>query len=149
MTQKISLSRGFFATVDDEDFGALSRIKWYAHGHGKWVYARSITHGFMHHHILPKIEGFVTDHINNDSLNNTRANLRYLTQSQNKFNGPAYNINDKKSLFRGVHKTKYGWMARITINQKTLCLGTFKTEKEAARMYNASRLQVVKVGCHA
>ena len=146
--QKIALTRGFFAVVDNDDCERLSRIKFYAHGKSR-IYARSLTHGFLHHHILCKMPGLVVDHIDGDSLNNCRANLRYLTTSQNKFNAGAYRRPDQTSAYRGVAKRKTGWMARITVNQKTVSLGTFKTETEAAQAYEARRRQIVGVAYRA
>ena len=139
---EIKLSRGYVANVDADDFDRLSKIKWYAHGK-KRIYARSRTHGFMHHHILPPKEGFLPDHISNDSLNNSKLNLRYATSSQNKLNGGPYLIDGKTSQFRGVHKRKTGWMARITVDHKTVSLGTFRTEQEAACAYEARRGEVI------
>lgn len=145
---KIELTRGFFATVDEDNFERLNAMRWYAHGTTR-IYARGIPHGFLHHHVLPKKEGFVVDHIDGNSLNNTRWNLRYLTQSQNKFNSGAYQRDGQTSQYRGVHKRKSGWMARITINQRTRSLGTFKTEIEAHLAYEAARSLIVEVHAYA
>jgi hypothetical protein len=139
---EIKLSRGYVAIVDADDFDRLSKIKWYAHGK-KRIYARSITHGFLHHHILPPKEGWLPDHIDNNSLNNSKANLRYATASQNKLNGGPYSFDGKTSQFRGVTKRKSGWMARITINKKSKSLGIFRTEHEAAQAYEARRGEVI------
>lgn len=141
---KIELTRGFAAIVDEEDFERLNALRWYAHGTSR-IYARSLTYGFLHHHILPKSPSLVVDHIDGNSLNNTRRNLRYLTNSQNKFNAGAYQRDGQTSQYRGVHKRKTGWMARITINQQTKSLGTFRTEVEAHLAYEAARSRIVEV----
>lgn len=76
---------------------------------------------------------FPVDHINNDSLRNTRANLRIVSNRQNcqnkKYKG--------KSRFPGVSWDKYmkQWAARIRIKNKRIHLGYFKDEREAAKAY--------------
>jgi hypothetical protein len=139
----IKLTRGFVTKVDDEDFDRLSKIKWYANVSGtskkKTIYAYNWGIGFLHHQILPAKDGFDIDHINQDSLDNRRSNLRYLTHPQNLLNSPALNIEGQTSKFRGVHKTKTGWRARIKINGKSKSLGTYSNEDEAAQAYEKAR----------
>lgn len=95
--QKIKLSKGLFAVVDDEDFERMNAFKWYAslESRGTKFYAiRRITVSGkrvkvrMHHAVLNMTsadlpEGHVCDHVNHDSLDNRKENLEIVTQTEN------------------------------------------------------------------
>lgn len=73
------------------------------------------------------------DHVNHDTLDNRRCNLRVVTKSQNAMN---------QFGVKGVHQTKSGkFYAHIKIHQKMLNLGVYVDQEEAyfARWY-AERL---------
>ena len=66
------------------------------------------------------------DHIDGDRLNNDVSNLRIVTSRQNNFN----RLNVKG------YESRYGrFRARIMLNRKHICLGTFDTEEEAHQAY--------------
>ena len=67
------------------------------------------------------------DHINHNPLDNRKQNLRIVTKSQNQMN----------ANYKGVSKQGNKWHARIKLNQKLICLGTYVDEEEAlyARWY--------------
>lgn len=74
----------------------------------------------------------VVDHINGDSLDNRRSNLRICTQYQNAQN------NRKRNKIVGVRfiksyngTTTQKWMAQICSNYKTIHLGYYDTQSEA------------------
>lgn len=84
---------------------------------------------------LPVKKGQVIDHVDGNGLNNTRANLREATPSQN-------NMNAKRPLsnttgYKGVSPTYNGkkWRARIKVNGRQTHLGTFDTPEEAHAVY--------------
>jgi hypothetical protein len=93
--KKIPLSRGKFAMVDDEDFEWLSGYKWYLSGDLRLCpgYAASAgvksisTSQLMHRAIMNPNSNMEVDHIDGDTLNNQRSNLRvvsHLINGQNK-----------------------------------------------------------------
>lgn len=149
----IKLSRGFFASVDNEDYEFLNQWKWhvckkkkvgvmYAHrnipdGNGGQTTIR------MHRVILGLSDSkIIVDHKDGNGLNNTRNNLRIASYSENIANRKPFG---KYSKYRGVSLivTKYGqyWYAKCSKgnNLKTkIC----KTEKEAAMYYNEFAKQV-------
>lgn len=74
------------------------------------------------------------DHINQDKLDNRIENLREATHSQNSRNKKGRG----RSKYRGVswHSENDKWRARIKVNGKTIHLGLFDTEIEAAQAYD-------------
>ena len=83
----------------------------------------------------------VVDHINGNTLDNRKSNLRVVTQSKNM----AHRLRPKRkgsSKYWGVYYVKKHkrWRASIKVNRKTRYLGHFKQEKDAARAYNEAAL---------
>lgn len=90
--REIKLTRGLVALVSDSDFEMVNHYKWYANpchmgSEGKdrapKYYARSYIVGYMHRFILEAPGEYVVDHIDGNSLNNQRGNLRLLTKAEN------------------------------------------------------------------
>lgn len=82
----------------------------------------------------------VGDHINGDSLDNRRANLRAVSAS-----GSSQNVSGSgKSGFRGVYETPCGrWEAKFKLNGVRYHVGTFATREEAALAVDARRREVM------
>jgi hypothetical protein len=144
----IPLTQGQVAIVDDQDYERLSRFKWHATRCRNSFYAAS-EYGprkdqkgvFMHRLIIYARRGMEVDHINGDTLDNRRHNLRLATRSQNARNSKTRR--DYLSGFKGVcfDKERQKWMAYITLRQKYYNLGRFDTREEAAMTYDkAARL---------
>lgn len=142
--KKIPLTQGKFALVDDEDYEYLKRWKWYAHKDRNTFYAaRQTPQGGgkqkmiqMHAEIIGRKEGFVTDHINGNGLDNRRGNLRHATNRQN---GQNLHV-EKSSKYPGVSwsKSNTNWRATIRVRGKVKYLGGFVDELEAAQAYQAA-----------
>lgn len=145
MVKEIPVSPGRIAFVDDEDFDMASQYKWYAQpSRGQVCYAQCRvprsgstprTTKRMHRLIRPDIMGHI-DHIDGNGLNNTRANLRPATTSQNMWNSPRRQ--DNTSGFKGVSYFRNDalWFAQIVVNRKTIYLGSFRDKLDAARAYD-------------
>lgn len=141
MTRIIPLTREKFAVVDDEDFPLLARFKWQAIISRNTFYARRNAGGGrqirMHRVILDAPTNLQVDHVSGDGLDNRRCNLRLVTHSQQQ-------MNKRKSKgtprFKGVKRQRGSgrWGARIKVGQKCIRLGTFESEEEAARAYDAA-----------
>lgn len=138
--KEIKLTRGKFALVDDESYEELSRYKWHYSQQGYAARGnykdkkRSIV--MMHWHIVGKPEkGYCTDHIDRDKLNNTKANLRIVTISQNGMNKLKSKVNT--SGYKGVSWNKYAkkYTATIVLNKKTIHLGKFNDPQDAYKAY--------------
>lgn len=129
-----------FALVDDSDFRWLSQWKWHLRGDGyvaRSVRGKPMKTIWMQREVMSTPEGFETDHINGDKLDNRRSNLRIVTHTQNQHNRRMATTNTTGYL--GVSKRPHGrWQARIAVNNRDVCLGTFATIEDAARAYDAA-----------
>lgn len=76
------------------------------------------------------------DHINGDRADNRICNLREATTRQNSRNRKA----GGESKFLGVSRSANGkrWRAYIHLAGRTVALGTFDREEDAARAYDAA-----------
>ena len=135
-----------YTTVDDEDYNELSKLSFHLFTSDNKKYAMcSNPKGRLHHLILKKNEdkNIQIDHIDGNSLNNTKENLRYCTISENAQN----RNNDKtnhKSNYIGLYKTKYNkWKSSIkNINKGNVHLGNFDNELDAAMQYDKAALLI-------
>lgn len=101
--KQIKLTKGYTALVSDEDFQKLNAHKWHASEEGRngaktYAVRRAKKDEYingrrykirMHREVMGLIPWLfdnglpVVDHIDGDGLNNTRENLRTLTQEEN------------------------------------------------------------------
>lgn len=145
MAREIALTRGYVALVDDEDFDWLSRWKWIVHTHprGYDTALRCVPAAEgggqvkMHRAILGARPGLVVDHINGNTLDNRRCNLRLCTHAENMRNRRPHKNNAVG--FKGVNLHANGsYVARIRADGRNVRLGTFACPVEAARAYDAA-----------
>jgi hypothetical protein len=147
--KEIALTRGYSAIVDDVD-ADLSDFSWSASVRGVRVYAMhhwrragSKGHDYIHRAVMRRmgvsLDGLVVDHINGNSLDNRRANLRAVT--------PAENIRNQHGALNGngtpgiVKRTETRWEAWIRGGKNVKhYLGSYKTKEEAV----AARLKAEK-----
>jgi hypothetical protein len=88
---------------------------------------------------LEKGDGREGDHINLDTLDNRRQNLRVVTRDQQTQNATPHG----RSRFRGVsyHTQSGKWQARCWIKKKCHYLGLFEDEDRAAEVAAAFRAE--------
>ncbi|WP_397402083.1 HNH endonuclease [Phenylobacterium sp.] len=136
------------ALVDDEDFDLVDRWHWHAaYGRGVRPYAtrtgsagsrtdgsRRATRIRLHRFLLNAPRGALVDHINRDTLDCQRANLRLCDASQNAAN----RIPQDATRWRGVHVRANRWRAQIKVRGQLILLGYFATPEDAARAYDAA-----------
>ncbi len=133
----IPLTQGKFAKVDNEDFGRLKDINWkYSNGYGH----HNIL-GRMHRNIIDVDDSKVVDHIDGDTLNNRKSNLRVCTQQENIYNQRLRKNNLLK--YKGVTKlSEHKYLARIWKRGVVTRLGIFKCAEEAAEAYDKKALEL-------
>lgn len=128
-----------FAFVDDDDFESLSKHKWIPAKRGDSFYAisSSKTIGLLHRIVLKAPKGVLVDHIDGDTLNNTKENLRFCNKSQNMMNRgkPKNNTCGFKGVTRRVGSKKGKFRAQITVNYVHHVLGDFETAEKAHEAY--------------
>ncbi len=94
-------------------------------------------------------DGMVVDHINGNTLDNRRHNLRICTVTENNQN--TRKKTNTSSRFKGVNRNKnkkYNcWSAYLRMGGKTVNLGSYATEEDAARAYDIVHL--TKSGIYA
>ena len=140
----IPLTKGYFTKVDDKDFEKFAIYRWHATiGTQGKIKARrnNFINGirsyiYLHRAIMNVPKGLYTDHINHDTLDNRKKNLRICTFQQNCFNKIKHK--DNTSGYKGVYwsKKENKWFSAIGFNRKLKNLGYYKTAKESAKVYN-------------
>lgn len=85
----------------------------------------------LHRWIVNAPKDKIVDHINHNSLDNRRCNLRICTHFENNANTLRNTSGITGVYFRKDIKK---WAAYIKINQKRIHLGCYKNKEEAARI---------------
>lgn len=136
--RKIPLTRSKFALVDDEDFDYLNQWKWHANPTRSGLYARRTgprpakRQIYMHREIMKCPDEMCVDHIDGNTLNNQKHNLRICTTNENIYNAKPKLCTSSK--YKGVyfHQQAGKWATEIQHNY----LGLFENEVDAAVAYD-------------
>jgi hypothetical protein len=156
MTKEIRLKGGDATLVDEEDYPLLSRYEWQRAGTAGYAVTTMQTltgknHTIYMHKLI--MAGFwLCDHINQNPLDNRKANLRRATMQENGWNKgkpKACRHGKPTSQYKGVSfvplRGKPRWVAMIKhvkpgahkTTGKVIRIGYFDSEEAAARAYNA------------
>lgn len=138
---KILLTQNKYTIVDNKDFEWLNQWKWCVSGNKKYA-VRHIKINFKKykviymHRLILNTTNNQTDHINGDTLDNRRKNLRIVTPQQNNFN--LGKRKDNKSGYKGISwdKQRNKWIATINLNKRRIYIGHFNNVKNGAKEYN-------------
>jgi hypothetical protein len=134
--------KNFTVIIDDYDFSkmkkaGLEKISVYSNRNypvARITKTRQSVHRFVLGLTNKKIE---VDHINFNTLDNRKLNLRICTRSQNNQHRRRIKTKFKfHSKYKGVSKQYGQWVSQIKYNKKNTYLGYFKIEKEAALAYD-------------
>ena len=143
--KELPLKNGMIALVDSEDFDFLNQWTWtarkatnihYYAQRKRWVNGKK-KYIKMHRLIMNAPDNMVVDHINRNTLDCRKSNMRLCTVAQNNCNRKAYG----KSKYLGVTIKDNKPIAQITHNKKVYYLGTFESEEAAALAYNEAALK--------
>jgi hypothetical protein len=142
--REIPLVSGGVALVDDEDHAWLSQWSW-SRGTNGYVVRTEYDHGanrcvYMHRLILGVTDRkILCDHRHGNTLDNRRSELRQCSPASNAANSAKWKT-PTTSRFKGVSwmPARGKWRAAIGVAMKSVHLGLFTNESEAARAYNAA-----------
>lgn len=136
--KKVPVNNGkYFALVDDEDYEEISKYKWYVAGSKKSYACRQFQlkrvkhYVYMHRQIMGEPNGMVVDHINGDTLDNRKENLRPCTIAQNMINSKLAKSNSTGEKCVYFHKLKNKWYVRTRVCGKDTFRGYFEKKEEA------------------
>lgn len=126
-------SNGETFYFDLEDYDLIKKYTWRLNEHG---YAVSVCFGKtirMHILIMNPENGYVVDHINHNTSDNRKINLRVIRHYQNITYAKTYSNNT--SGRKGVYydKSRNKWMVLITYNKKTYHIGRFDNFDDAVK----------------
>jgi len=144
LTQNQPVGAVRYAFVDFDDFCRLIRYEWRAvERKSFYCYAERIdfVNGgllriSMHRDVMNAKRGEVIDHIDHNSLNNCKYNLRVVTVQQNAWNRRYKGKSSSKYTGVTYIKSCRKYRASMTINGKSKHLGNFDDEIEAAKAYD-------------
>jgi hypothetical protein len=131
----IPITRGRETLVDAEDVEFLGQFNWH------WNPCRRVIgyavlsggQGTMHRILMNNPEDMCIDHINGNSLDNRKSNLRIVTNRENSQNKKEHRSG--RLVGATFIKNRKKWMAQIWLGKTHKFLGRFKTEHEAHQAY--------------
>lgn len=125
---------GHVVTIDASDLHLLSARPWTVKTHRKKSYVMVGRRIALHREIAMPAEGLVVDHINGDSLDNRRANLRVCTARDNHRNKSPR----KGRPFKGVCARAGRYRAMVMVDGVQKGAGAYASEIEAAVAYDVA-----------
>lgn len=135
---------------DVEDLPRISVFDWHIHKNGKNFYAGSNLRSYptapgaiLLHRLITSFEWPIVDHVNNNSLDNRKINLRRASIKENCRNGVSL---DLSSGYKGVQLSRdtrraKPFSAKIKVDGKYQYLGRFATAQEGALAYNEAAVK--------
>lgn len=140
--KEINLTKGYVAIVDDEDYERVNQFQWtvtitpsgsaysfrtdYSSGGKKTIY--------MHRFVANTPDDLTCDHINHNTLDNRKENLRNCSHQDNMLNRKISPSNT--SGFKGVSRYNGKWYAKVSKGKKIVFRKSFPTKIEAAHAYD-------------
>lgn len=137
-------AKGHTFVISDEDADLIER-RWktvISRGGRPYIHRSHPQSEYLHRVIAVRmghaLDGLTVDHINGDTLDNRRCNLRVVPQAVNSRNLGGRRANNTSGI-QGVRwiESRQRWNAQIKTDYRAKNLGNFKTKEEAI----AARLQ--------
>lgn len=145
------LAGGQVALVDDDALPLAGQHSWYYHRTQRLNYVKFYVAGYLgngrkeylHRFIMNPPKGYRVDHINGDSLDNRRKNLRLVDRSTNGHNRHSFVgvQNGCKGVRFCPRSPNNPWSARICVRGVQMYLGSFPTRELAVAARKAAELE--------
>lgn len=143
----VPLTRGFEAIIDAADAELVGRFLWCASvvkdgciyaKRGERDAAGVLRTIKLHRWLIDAPSHLMVDHIDRNTLNNRRSNLRLATIAQNNLNTGIRKDNSSGAKGVSFHRGVGRWTSQISIGRKIQYLGCFDTQEAAALAYSAA-----------
>ena len=143
--KELLLNSGEVILIDDNDYSLVSLFKWSKTSVKKGTDYHYLKTSFtidnkrysilLHRLIMNAKKGQIIDHINRNSFDNRKINLRFCSNSENTSNGK---MRKSKSGYKGVcwYKPYNKWVIKIYIKGRYKFLGYTNNPIEGAKLYN-------------
>lgn len=139
--RQIELTNGMFVMVDDNYYEALHKDEWKLSNSDnkncRYAYTYFAGATILMHRLIAGARGDeVVDHINGNTLDNRKCNLRICTHTENVRNSRKRKVTQFK--YKGLSKAqgRKSWQVQICVNRKKINIGSFADEIEAAKAYD-------------
>lgn len=148
---KLEMNKGLVLIIDTEDYDRIKGYRWCASSNdNRWEVRCTLNYGrtpiSLHRFILNAPKGRLVDHINHNTLDNRKSNLRLCSNLENSRNKQNIKREGSTSIYKGVSvcrsetgKPKY--RADINTGSKQLQIGVFDLELDAALAYNEAAIR--------
>lgn len=150
-TTLVQLTQGSVCVLDTSAWEEIKHRTWHVNGNyacSAYYHKKQKTPLRMHREIMRPPPGMVVDHVNHNTLDNRKSNLRICTPQQNQFN------QQRKHTTRPGRKGVYffkktgKWYSQICLEGSNKHLGYFLTDAEAAQAYdNAAKTHFGEFAC--
>lgn len=141
------LNKGYFTKIDSEDLPRVSEHKWRVTTVDKYNKPRAVSslNGrkilLLSRFIMNAPDGKVVDHVNGDTLDDRKSNLRVCSQRENLFNRKLNKNNHsgyKGVFWSGKHNK---WLSQLQTNHKVYYLGLYSDKVKAAEAYDRKAIE--------
>lgn len=129
--------------IDDDDFELISGYNWGIKR--KYVVGRikggsHKRHNVSMHRLILNLTDptIITDHINHNTFDNRRENLRICTSKENSRNKQKHKRNT--TGYKGVYCEDFAYVANIGFERRLIRVGRFRNIEDAARAYDSAAL---------
>lgn len=154
----IILDQGYIVIIDDEDYDKIKNYKWkILRLSDTRIVAKTVTYckrkanQIMMHRLIMGVENRsrpIIDHINRNTLDNRKSNLRFANHQNNGMNrGKSNRTGGTASKYKGVYykkgkHRKKRWYSKVCTKNQNYCCGVYYDECGAAKAYDKKALEL-------
>lgn len=140
-TARVQLANGHVAIIDSDAIGLVAPYRWHsssAKRKHRYAMCRVMRDGkaanvFMHRLVIDAPPFVQVDHINCDTLDNRRINLRLCSHAENVRN--SIRVGANREGYKGVWRHGRGYYASIQRGTDKVRIGPFSSPQLAAAAY--------------